>query len=81
MEKIMSKISQEDMDEIKRAKVKSTILALSAEKALLESQKADLEQKNIVLNVYVKYGLGVTDQILDDGTVKEIAATTERTNE
>ena len=77
----MSKISQEDMDEIKRAKVKSTILALSAEKALLESQKADLEQKNIVLNVYVKYGLGVTDQILDDGTVKEIAATTERTNE
>lgn len=77
----MSKISQEDMDEIKRAKVKSTILALSAEKALLESQKADLEQKNIVLNVYVKYSLGVTDQILDDGTVKEITATTERTNE
>ena len=68
----MNKISQEDMDEIKSSRIKSTILSLASEKALLEAQKAELERKNVILNVFVKYGLDLKDQILDDGSIQKL---------
>lgn len=38
-----------------------------AEKAYLRHEVADLKYKYFIANIYVKYGLNMTDQIADDG--------------
>lgn len=59
------KIAQEDLNILKEARQKAGWLSLRAEKALLEAQIAETEQKNCILNIYVKYGLKPTDQFDD----------------
>lgn len=44
----------------------------AAEKALLKNENAELQYKNFVLQVYMKYGLGMSDTISEEGKfVKE----------
>lgn len=62
-------ISAQDFALIKDLRTKNAFIASRAEKAILESRVAELEYKNTVLNIYVKYGLGLKDSI-DETTGK-----------
>lgn len=62
-------ISAQDFALIKDLRTKNAFVASRAEKAILESRVAELEYKNTVLNIYVKYGLGLKDSI-DETTGK-----------
>lgn len=57
------KISPEDFAVIKDLRTKNAFVASRAEKAILDSRVAELEYKNAILNIYVKYGLGIKDTI------------------
>ena len=56
------KISIED-------KVKIDEAQAQAREALLVAEKAELNFRNVVLNVYVKYGLTANHNIQKDGTI------------
>lgn len=65
----IEKISEEDSSLIVKLKTRTVILQLQAEKTLLEARNMELEQKNAILNIYIKYGLSRYDEILEDGTI------------
>jgi len=60
-------ISEEDRLKIELAKMKRQNAILNAQKAMAQSETADLAFKYAVLQVYMKYGLG-PDDIIDDNT-------------
>lgn len=62
-------ITPEDLATIKQVKTKVGFCALRAEKALVEAENAQLEEKNIILNIYIKYGLTLHHKI-DETTGK-----------
>lgn len=62
-------ISKEDHQRILNAQANANIAKLTAEKAHVEMQAAELAAKNVILNVYVKYGLSISDQITPEGTI------------
>lgn len=68
-------ISMSDLLVIKNAKTKVGHMAQRAEKAILESQLADLEHRNLVLSIYLKYRLNDTDTI-DESSGEIIRKTT-----
>jgi hypothetical protein len=56
-------ITPEDLAAINKAKQKVGFTALRAQNAILESQMAELEQKNLTFSLFVKYRLTELDQI------------------
>lgn len=68
MEENCEKISNEDMYELEIAKLNKMLVASQAEKAVLQSQIADLTYKYNILQLYVKYGLSNTD-IIENGMI------------
>lgn len=65
----VDEISPQDFALIKDLRTKNAFVASRAEKAILESRLSELEYKNTVLNIYVKYGLSLKDSI-DESTGK-----------
>jgi hypothetical protein len=63
----VTSISQEDLDLINKARLKTLNAAYQAEKVVSEARIADLEQQVTVRNVYIKYGLTV-DCKIDENT-------------
>lgn len=62
------------LDEVDRlalelAKQKRLLALSQAEKALVVNEKADLEYKYVVLQLYMKYGLTSADALSEDGTI------------
>jgi len=51
------KISIDDLKVIREFRLNLTVHSLQVEKAVLESEKADLQYENTMLRMYVKYGL------------------------
>ncbi len=62
-------ISEEDRLKIELAKIKKQNAILNAQKAMAQSETAELAFKYTILQVYMKYGLG-PDDIIDDSTGK-----------
>lgn len=60
-------ISEEDRLKIELAKIKRQNAILNAQKAMAQSETAELAFKYTVLQVYMKYGLDSNDTI-DDNT-------------
>lgn len=56
-------ITPEDLAAIQKAKQKLGFTALRAQNAILESQMAELEQKNLTFSLFLKYRLTEQDQI------------------
>ena len=69
-------LSATDFANIKDLRTKSAFVASRAEKAILESKVSELEYRTAVLNVYVKYGLKLSDSI-DENTGKILRAALE----
>jgi hypothetical protein len=60
-------VSKEDLDLIKNSRNKVQFSMLKAEKASLEAKTDELEYKNAILNMYLKYGLTL-DMLIDENT-------------
>lgn len=65
----MQKISPEDLNAIQTSRTNFAYMKVLTEKAQLEEKIAELQAKNTLLNVYLKYGLSSTDKIDKDGLV------------
>ena len=63
----MKEISAEDLLTITKAKHKMELTILVAEKYKLAASLAESNYRNVVNNIYVKYGLP-TNYIIDDNT-------------
>lgn len=61
------KISEEDRLKIELAKIKRQNSILNTQKAMAQSETAELAFKYTILQIYMKYGLGPEDTI-DDNT-------------
>ena len=62
-----NKISAEDLNVIHEFKMNVSMRSLQVEKAVLESQMAELQYQNAMLRLYVKYGLGESN-IINEAT-------------
>lgn len=62
-------LSQEDMLSIERAQAKLELAALTARAASSESELAQMQYKNIIMQLFMKYGLSKSDTINRDGTI------------
>ena len=66
-------ISKEDMAVLDKAGQNKLLSKLEAEKASARYESADLAQRNVVLQIYLKYGLAATDSFNEsDGTFKRM---------
>jgi hypothetical protein len=64
-------ISAEDLALLRNTKSKAVVSALQAEKAILETQLADSEYRNLILSLCLKYNLNEQYSI-DEATGKVI---------
>jgi hypothetical protein len=63
-------ISQDDMDNINKQKASVRAAVAEAEKHTASAKIADLEYRNAIQTIFLKYGLKLTDQINDvDGRI------------
>jgi hypothetical protein len=60
------RLSQEEMDQLEKAKTKLSLLQSQAE-------NAELLYKNLILNIFLQHGLSSTDTIAADGTIQRAA--------
>jgi hypothetical protein len=78
----MEKVSEAELMQIKIAKLTTTLKHTEAEKAEVIAKATDLEFENLVLRIYLKYGLELgTDQITEDGTLIRSEAKEEKASE
>jgi hypothetical protein len=78
------KISGEDLKAILEFKMNASMRSVQVEKAVLESEKADLQYQNTMLRLYVKYGLSsenIIDEVTGEITVKKHEAEPEESCE
>ena len=66
---VPQKIDDADRLKIDQAKTEKKLALANAEKAIAQNDLADMKYRNVVLELYVRYGLGVTDAINEDGTI------------
>ncbi len=64
------RLSDEDMLTIERANNKRQIAVANAKAATAEAEAAEMGYKNLVMQLFLKYGLSQEDAINPDGTVK-----------
>lgn len=62
-------ISNEDLAVLQNAKTNVAFMRALADKAKAEAHSSELELKNLILNLYMKYGIGPNDQIHPDGKI------------
>lgn len=62
-------LSPEDKAALDMAKLNRKLAVANAEKALAENQVAELTFKNLVLQLYMKYGLSEVDGIDEQGNL------------
>jgi hypothetical protein len=63
------KLSEQDLNTLREAIVNAKLARLTAEKSIAENNAADLSHRYIVLQLFVKYGLALgVDSIDDAGT-------------
>lgn len=62
-------LSPEDKATLEMAKLNRKLAVANAEKALAENQVAELTFKNLVLQLYMKYGLTEADGIDEQGAL------------
>lgn len=72
-EKVEEFVSQEDMGIINKAKVEVQNALQAAEKQTAIAKIADLEYRNIIQQVFIKYGLKLTDQINEQGLILRVS--------
>ncbi len=65
----VSKLKEQDKHMLDLAKTNKRIASLNAEKALAQSETAELQYKYIVLQIYMKYGLSPKDGIDEEGNI------------
>lgn len=63
-------LSKEDVYALELAKANKLNAALAAEKAELQSNFVDLQYKNLILQIYLKYGLSESDSINASGEIQ-----------
>lgn len=66
---IILKIPDIDVMALDLAKSKRSIALAEAKTALANNEKAELEYRNVVLQIYLKNGLSLTDALQEDGTI------------
>lgn len=64
------KLSSGDALMLERAGVKKQISLMNAQRASLENDVAELQYKNIVVQLFLRYGMTENDTIAQDGTIK-----------
>lgn len=73
------KISEQDKHVLEMAVMQRKLSLANAEKALAENNAAELAHKHIVLQLYMKYGMNVeTDSIDEQGVIKRNSITPEQ---
>ena len=63
-----TKITQEELDHLNSLTELKASAQSAAEKALLKHENAELQYKNFVLQIYMKYKLSMEDNVSPDGT-------------
>lgn len=63
------KLQDSDREALTLAKINKQMANLNAEKAVSQSQTAEINYKYVVLQLYMKYGLTQDDAINEDGTI------------
>jgi len=67
----LEKIADEDLKTIQDSKLAFDIVALNTELAVAKKNSAYLEHQNVLLRIYLKYGLSESDVINhQDGSIK-----------
>jgi len=62
------KMAEEDMFKLERAFAKKQLAEKDVQRANAEQEAADLSYRNVVLQLFMKYGLTEADSINNDGT-------------
>ena len=62
-------ISQKDLSSLKDLRIKNAMVAHEAEKAHMKAKISELEYKVAIQEVYLKYGIAITDSV-DESTGK-----------
>jgi len=68
-ESLPTTLSDIDKVSLELAKSKKQIAIAEAKTALANNEKAELQYKYVVLQIYMKYGLTELDAINEDGTI------------
>jgi len=68
-ESLPTTLSDIDKVSLELAKSKKQIAIAEAKAALANNEKAELQYKYVVLQIYMKYGLTELDAINEDGTI------------
>lgn len=68
-DKKINKISEEDRLTIELAKANRKVALANAEKALAQNEAAEAQYQNLILNVYIKYGLNFENTIDEQGNI------------
>lgn len=64
-----SKLSEVDKMALELAKSQRQVALAEAKTALASNEKADLQYKYVILQLYMKYGLSEKDALNEDGTI------------
>lgn len=62
-------LQESDRLALELAKMNKRLAAVNAEKALAQNETADVHYKYVVLQIYMKYGLGPNDSIDENGNI------------
>lgn len=76
----MKKLPDSSLLKLEQAKKKKLLAATNAEKAFMQNEIAELEYKNVVLQIYIENGLSQTDAIDQEGNVISNTDNIESTN-
>lgn len=68
-EPVLEKIDEIDRMALELAKSRRETALAEAKTALAQNEKAELHYKNVVLQLYLKYKMDVSDALREDGTV------------
>lgn len=77
---VPAKLEEADRLALEVAKQKRLVALAQAEKALVANEKAELEYKYVVLQLYMKNGLTSDDAITEDGSIIKGGAKIQTTN-
>lgn len=71
MSEFLDAISKEELMSISNAKLKTVLAVSEAQKAASNARIAELEYSNLLQQIYIKYGMRLTDSIDEkNGTIK-----------
>lgn len=77
---VPAKLEEADRLALELAKQKRLTALANAEKSLAQNEKAELEYKYVVLQLYMKYHLDQSDALSEDGNIIRGGAKIQTTN-